>query len=452
MPKAGDAPVVEVPDYWESELANGIEILGVTSTETPTVTLTLGMDGGMLLDPEGKAGTAYLTALLMNETTKHYSNEELASELAKLGSAIRFSTAGRYSQVYVSTLTKHLDETLALLKEKLFNPAFTQEDFDRMKERVVQGLQQQAKTPSSLARRARDLVLFGEENRVSLPDEGTLQTVQNITLEDVKTFYANYYSPDKASIVVVGNLPKKDMVNTLDFIGQWKGNTYEFADYSDFPKYEENQIFLVDSPEAVQSVVFIVDRSLPFDATGDHFKSRLMNFPLGGAFNSRINLNLREDKGFTYGANSGFVGGKTLGWFEASTDLTAANTGDGIAEILKEINRYRTEGVTEEEIAFMRNAFTLSDALEFETPTSKARFLRQLLSYGLDKGYREEQLAIINNIDKKTMDTLAKQYLNLDKMQIIVVGDKAKILPQLNALSMPIIELSVESNTRETLN
>ncbi|APD89261.1 peptidase M16 [Alteromonas mediterranea] len=452
MPKAGDAPVVEVPDYWEAELANGIKILGVTSTETPTVTLTLGMDGGMLLDSEGKAGTAYLTALLMNETTKHYSNEALASELAKLGSSIRFSTAGRYSQVYVSTLTKHLDETLALLKEKLFNPAFTEEDFERMKERVVQGLQQQAKTPSSLARRARDLILFGEDNRVSLPDEGTLETVQSITLDDVKTFYKNYYSPDKASIVAVGNLSKKNMVETLDFIGQWQGNAYEFADYSDFPQYNENQIFLIDSPEAVQSVVYIVDRSLPFDATGEHFKSRLMNFPLGGAFNSRINLNLREDKGFTYGANSGFVGGKTLGWFEVSTDLTAANTGEGIKEILGEIERYRSEGVEKAEIDFMRNAFTLSDALEFETPTSKARFLRQLLSYGLEKGYREAQLDIINNIDKESIDALAKQYLNLDKMQIIVVGDKAKILPQLNALSMPIIELSVEGNTREALN
>ena len=452
MPKAGDAPVVEVPDYWEAELANGIKILGVTSTETPTVTLTLGMDGGMLLDSEGKAGTAYLTALLMNETTKHYSNEALASELAKLGSSIRFSTAGRYSQVYVSTLTKHLDETLALLKEKLFNPAFTEEDFERMKERVVQGLQQQAKTPSSLARRARDLILFGEDNRVSLPDEGTLETVQSITLDDVKTFYKNYYSPDKASIVAVGNLSKKDMVETLDFIGQWQGNAYEFADYSDFPQYNQNQIFLIDSPEAVQSVVYIVDRSLPFDATGNHFKSRLMNFPLGGAFNSRINLNLREDKGFTYGANSGFVGGKTLGWFEVSTDLTAANTGEGIKEILGEIERYRSEGVEKAEIDFMRNAFTLSDALEFETPTSKARFLRQLLSYGLEKGYREAQLDIINNIDKESIDALAKQYLNLDKMQIIVVGDKAKILPQLNALSMPIIELSVEGNTREALN
>ena len=243
MPVAGEAPVVDVPDYWEAELANGIEVLGVTSTETPTVTLTIGMDGGMLLDPEGKAGTAYLTALLMNETTKNYSNEELASELAKLGSAIRFSTAGRYSQIYVSTLTKHLDETLALLQEKLFNPAFSEEDFARMKERVIQGLQQQAKTPSSLARRARDLILFGDENRVSLPDEGTLETVQNITLNDVKSFYANYYSPDKASIVAVGNLSKQSMVNTLDFIGQWQGKTYEFADYSEFPKYDENQIF-----------------------------------------------------------------------------------------------------------------------------------------------------------------------------------------------------------------
>ena len=125
---------------------------------------------------------------------------------------------------------------------------------------------------------------------------------------------------------------------------------------------------------------------------------------------------------------------------------------DKLKEILGEIERYRSECVEKAESDFMRYAFTLSDALEFETPTSKARFLRQLLSYGLEKGYREAQLDIINNIDKESIDALAKQYLNLDKMQIIVVGDKAKIMPQLNALSMPIIELSVESNTRETLN
>lgn len=452
IPQAGKAPVVEVPEFWEATLNNGIKVLGVTSNETPTVTLTLSMDGGMLLEEKSKAGVAYLTALMMNETTQHYSNEALASELAKLGSSIGFSAAGRYSQIYVSTLTKNLDATLNLLKEKMFSPAFKEEDFVRMKERVLQGLQQQAKTPSSLARRARDLVLFGGDNRVSIPDEGTLETIQNITLDDVKAFYAQYYSPSKASVVVVGNLPKAQMVKSIDFIAQWQGSEYEFGDYQDFPVYDSNVIYLVDSPEAVQSVVYVIDRSLPFDATGEHFKTRLMNFPLGGAFNSRINLNLREEKGFTYGANSGFVGGKTIGWFEVSTDLNKANTAEGIKEIFEEIKRYRDEGVTEEEIAFMRNAFTLSDALEFETPTSKARFLRQLLSYDLDKGYRTEQLAIINDIDKATIDALANQYLNLDKMQIIVVGDKAEILPQLNALSIPIIELSVENNAREALN
>ena len=452
MPKAGEAPVVTVPDYWEASLENDIEVLGVTSDETPTVTLTLGMDGGMLLEPKEKAGTAYLTALMMNETTTHFSNEEMANRLAQLGSTIQFSTSGRYSQVYVSTLTKHLDETLALLKEKLFNPAFKEEDFARMKERVLQGLQQQDKTPASLARRARDLILFGAENRVSLPDEGTIETVQNITLEDVKAFYSQYYSPAKASVVVVGNLTKASMVKAIDFLGDWRGNDYTFSEYAAFPNYSDNTIYLVDSPDAVQSVVLVVDRSLPYDATGEHFKTRLMNFPLGGAFNSRINLNLREEKGITYGASSGFVGGKTLGWFEVSSDITSEHTAQGITEILAEINTYREHGVTDAEVEFMRKAFTLSDALAFETPTSKARFLRQLLSYDLDKGYRKKQVEIIHSIDKETINTLAKEYLNLHRMQIIVVGDKATLLPQLNALSMPIVELSVESNTRETLN
>lgn len=452
MPSAGPAPVSKVPDYWERTLRNGIRVLGVTSNETPTVTLTLGMDGGMLLDPKGKAGTAYLTALLMNETTKNYSNEDLANELAKLGSSIGFGTGGRFTQLSVSTLTKNIKPTLALMEEKLFNPAFTEADFSRMKERVLQGLQQQAKTPSSLAQRAKDLILFGEENRVSLPDGGTIASVNEITLDDVKAFYERYYSPEKASMVVVGNLAPEQIMDALDFLNNWEGQDYEFVDYYEFPQYEERNLYLVHSPDAVQSIVYIVDRGLPFDATGEYFKSRLMNFPLGGAFNSRINLNLREDKGITYGASSGFVGGKTLGWFEVSADLTAKDTALGIKEIFAEINAYKEKGVTESEIEFMRNAFTLSDALAFETPSSKARFLRQLLSYDLEKGYRDEQLDIINRIDKAAINRLAKQYLNADKMQIIVVGDKTKILPQLSALNIPMVELSVEDNKREALD
>jgi zinc protease len=177
-----------------------------------------------------------------------------------------------------------------------------------------------------------------------------------------------------------------------------------------------------------------------------------VNFPLGGGFNSRINLNLREDKGITYGANSAFMGGKTLGWFEVGSDLTAANTAQGITEVFNEINQYIDKGATDEEIQFMRNAFTLSDALEFETPNSKARFLRQLQSYGLEKGYRTEQIEIINSISKDEINALAKQYLSTDALQVIVVGDKNAILEQLESLNMPIIELSVDTNSREKIN
>lgn len=443
MPEAGPVPVVKVPEYWESTIAPGITVLGITSDETPTVTFSLSMEGGMLLDPEGKAGTAFLTALMMNESTKQYSNEAMANELAKLGSSISFSAAGRYTQVYVSSLTKNIDATLALLEEKLFSPAFLPEDFARLKERVLQGMQQQQKTPSVLAKRARDLVLFGKDNRVSYPDEGTLASIQSISLDDVKAFYQQYYSPAKASIVTVSDLSQSQVSRSLSFLSQWQGDDYDIEGYAPFPEYEKQNLFLVDKPGAVQSVVYVVKRSLKYDATGEYFRARLMNFPLGGAFNSRINLNLREDKGYTYGASSSFLGGKTLGWFEVSTDLTAANTADGINEIFSEINQYRENGMTGQELTFMRNAFTLSDALDYETPGSKARFLRQLQSFNLPDDYRTTQVEILRNIDTDTLQALAKKHLTTETMQVIVVGDKETLMPQLEALAIPVTEMTV---------
>lgn len=445
VPQAGPIPTVNVPRYWQTDVKPGIPLMGVTSKETPTVTMTISMEGGMLLDPEGKAGTANMTALMMNESTQNFSNEAMANELAKLGSSISFSAGGRYTQVYVSSLTKNLPATLKLLEEKLFHPAFSESDFSRMKERILQSMQQQLKNPSVLARRARDYVLYGNNNRVSLPDEGTMESLQNISLDDVKAFYQHYYSPAKASMVVVSDLSKDDVVNSMRFLSDWQGEDYTFSEYAPFPEYDQQNVFFVNSPDAVQSVVYIVKRANPFDATGTYFKTRLMNFPLGGAFNSRINLNLREDKGYTYGAQSSFMGGKTLGWFEAQADLTAQNTADGIHEMLSEMNTFRDNGMTAEELAFMRNAFTLSDALEYETPTSKAAFLRQLQSYHLDNDYRAQQTKIIKAITLDELNGLAKQELDTGKMQIIVVGDKQIVWPQLESMKLPVTELSLES-------
>ena len=442
-PPAGPAPTVEVPEFWKTKLAPAIDMLGVTSEETPTVTLTLNLEGGMLLDPLEKAGLAYMTAAMMNESTQNYTNEALSNELAKLGSAIRFSASGRYTQVSVSTLTKNLDETLVLLNEKLFSPAFLESDFERLKARMEQSLQQSMRNPDYMANRAKEMVLYGDNTRVSLPASGTLETIANITLDDVKAFYDTFYTPSHASIVVVSDLSQVEMASALSFLSEWQVRDYEIPTFSDFPDYKQPKVFLVDNPNAVQSVVYMVKRAMTFDATGEYFLSRLMNFPLGGAFNSRINLNLREDKGYTYGASTSFIGGKTLGWFEAQANVTAVNTVDAIKEMMKEIKNYRENGITDAELQFMQNAFTLSDALEYETPASKVAFLRQLLAYDLPDDYREKQTALIRNVTTKELSEVAKSQLNIDDMQIIVVGDAASLQEPLKALGLPVESLSL---------
>lgn len=442
VPEAGPAPVVNVPEFWRDTFANGMQIIGVSSDETPTVSFTLDMDGGMLLDPMEKAGLSQLTAMMMNETTQSFSNEAMSNALAKLGSSISFSSNGRYSQVFVSSLTENFDATLDLLKEKLFRPAFLETDFNRLKQQVIDGINSQATNPSALAERATSLVLWGKENRISLSQTGTADTISNITLEDVKTFYSTYYVPAKSTLVMVGDVSQEKLISRLGFLADWQGPDYTIPGYGSFPEYQSNHIYLVDVPGATQSTVRMVSRSLPYDATGDYFHAQLMNFPLGDDFNSRINQNLREDKGYTYGAYSSFNGGKSLGWFEAGAELKQQYTQAGIQELMKEINQYKQQGITEAELSFMQNAFTLSEALEYETPMDKAAFLRRLVAYNLPSNYKQTQKSIILNIAKPELDNIAGRLLNTNDLQIIIVGDKQVLKPQLDALAMPVHEVS----------
>nr|WP_240485097.1 pitrilysin family protein [Aestuariibacter salexigens] len=444
VPMAGPNPAVTLPELWHATLENGIAVTGTLSTETPTTSITLSMEGGPLLDPVDKAGLASLTALMMNESTTARRGEDMSNALALLGSRVRFSANGRFIQVRVSSLTKHLDETLTLMDEMLFSPAFDQQEFNRLKQQMLQSMQQQANDPSYLANRARDRVMFGENNRVSLPDTGTIKTLQTITLDDVKQFYHQYVSPSRASIVVVGDTAKHNVLEKLTFLGAWQGLDYVIPEFNTFPQYSQSSIYLVDKPDAAQSVVKLVKRDIPFDATGEHFMSKLMNFPLGGMFNSRINLNLREDKGYTYGAYSRFNAGKTLGVFEAGAELNKDKTLEGINEILAEINRYQQSGPTGEELVLLRNAYTQADALNYETPWAKAGFIRQLMVFGLDADFPRQQQRIIRSVTRDQLTELAQRKLDTQTMQIIVVGDKSELLPTLEQLNRPIEVMQLE--------
>ncbi len=443
IPTAGPNPVVKVPEYSRINFENGIELLSHSTDETPTVSLLLSLEGGPLLDPIDKAGLAAFTAQMMNESTLTSSNEQIANQLELLGSRVSFNAAGRFTQIRVSALVKNLDETLSILKEKLFSPAFLEADFLRIKESLDQQLQQAIKNPSVLANRAVSKLMYGEKNRISRPDSGTRQTLANIQLEDVKNFYSRFYSPKHANLVIVGAIDQNSVKEKLSFLIDWQGPDYQIPEFEPFPEYQTSSIYLVDKKDAAQSIVKLVKRALPYDPHGTHFKSKLMNFPLGGMFNSRINLNLREDKGYSYGAYSSFIGGKSLGRFVASANVKKENTADSIAELIKEISKFQQAGMTEQELKSMRSAYTQSEALNYETPSDKATFLNHLLTYGLKREYREKQGEIISTISATELNELASELLKVEAMQIIVVGDKNILMPQLEELQIPIVDYDV---------
>lgn len=440
IPRAGKNPIIKVPSLWKKHYNNGLEVIGTKNSETPTISLLLSLEGGPLLDSIDKAGLASLTAALMEEGTTNYSKESLSNELAKLGSDISVGASGRNTYIRVSSLTKNVEATINLMLDVMFNPAFKQQAFDRVKNQLVQGLKQGLKNPRNIAARARKQILFGTNNRVGLPDSGTISTVSSLTLNDVKQFYQHYFSPKHSSLVIVGDIEKSDILAKLEYLAQWQGKNYSIPTYHTFPQINGKQIYFVDVPNAKQANIDLVRRAMPFDVIGKYFKANLMNYPLGGAFNSRINLNLREDKGYTYGAHSGFSGGKTLGMFSAGASVKQEHTLDAMLEVEKELDHYKKAGMTETEIEFMRQAISQNEALSYETPRQKGGFLRQLMQYHLSENYGEQQTAIINHISLKTLNKLANKELT-QAMQWIVVGDGQVVKPQLEKLALPIIPL-----------
>ena len=442
VPKAGINPVVTVPEYWTQSLPNNIEIIGHQTTETPTVTLTLSMEGGPLLDPIAKAGVASMTAAMLNESTLNHSAEEISNQLALLGSSISFSAGGRYTQMSVSSLKKNFNKTLALAKERLFKPGLKVDEFNLLKQQTLQAMQQQLNDAESLSSRAVSQLMYGLKNRIGVPNSGTIESINALTLEDIKAFYQEFYTSAKASVVIVGDITQEEAMSELSFLTSWSNAPYQIPPYEEFPELSTDTIYLVDKPGAEQSIITFFKRAKPYDALGENFRLNLMNFALGGHFNSRLNLNLREDKGYTYGAYSNFYGGKSLGGFEMGASVSQENTYAAITELIFELDRYQRDGMTNEEVNSMRLAYTQSDALSYETPIDKAGFLIHMQTYGLADNYRTQQLDIIKTIDLNQLNRLADG-LKVKGLALVVVGDAAVLKPQLEKLERKIEALTV---------
>ena len=446
VPPAGGNPTIALPAIWRGELKNGVRVLGARNAEVPTTALSLRLEVGQRHESLAKLGLAALTAGMLNEATELSSNEELSDRLQKLGATIAFAADDDHTIANVRSLTENLDQTLAILAEKLLQPKFDPADFARLKAQTLQAIEASKKEAASTADVVFQKLLFGNDNVISHPNVGTSDTVAALTLEDVRAFYASHYSPAVASIVVVSDLDSEAMREKLSVLDHWQGAQVADAPLKAFPDTGQTQIYLVDKPAAAQSEIRIGKRSLHFDATGEYYRAGLANFVLGGAFNSRINLNLREDKGYTYGARSGFYGQKDYGAFIAQAGVRTDATAAAIREFESEIRGYAKDGITTDELAFTRNAIGQRDARNYETPRQKVSFLSRILVYDLADDFVDRQNEILATIAAADLNAVAAQHLRMDDMIIVVVGDAAVVQPELEALGYEIVHLDADGN------
>ncbi len=438
QPVPGTNPLVDLPPIWDTRLANGVRLLAVPNTETPTVTIRAVFAMGQRDEPRGKAGLASLTTALMAEATLQRSSAEFSEALERIGAAVNVSSGQYESSVTLNVLSKHLDAGITLMMERLLEPAFTEEDFTRVKAQLMESLMQARKSGPSLANRAMGAVLAGPEHPLSYPSSGLPSTVNAIALEDVRAFYAAHIPGRLQGVLVSTSLSQEDLLPRLSAFAEIETVEFYREPVEGLPEQSGRTLYLVNKDAAAQSTLRMGYPSLKYDALGDYYLANLMNFNLGGTFDSRINLNLREDKGYTYGISSGFSGGKELGSFRISSEVNKQATTDSIREVLTELEEYSARGMTEDEYGFMQNAIGQRDARAYETPGAKLGLLSQILRHDLPLDYRKLQKNLLRETDRETLNELAGRLIDADNMAIVVVGDIPEIRPELETLGIPI--------------
>jgi len=450
MPGSSGNPVVTVPAYWQEKIAGSVRAIGTKSDEIPVVTLQLKFKGGKMMDAyqPTKIGTANLFSSMMDEDTKNYSAEAFSVALEKLGSSIDVYTDEDATVVNVRSLKKNLDKTLVLLEERLLRPKFTEEAFEMNKKRTVESIKNAMNRPNYIAGTIYPKVLYGADNVLGWSSTGTVQTISNIQLADVENYYSNYFSRNDAQVIVVGDVGKEDILPKLAFLQNLSDKEVKLPELKQAPQVAKTKIYFVNVPNAAQTefrVGYVT--GLKFDALGDYYKAGVMNYSLGGAFNSRLNLHLREEKGWTYGARGSFDGNKYTGDYSFSAGIRADATDSALADVMRIITDFRSKGVTSEELEFTRSSMGQSDARKYEAAFQKAGFLSRILDYNLPSTFTKDQNTLLSQLKLAEVNQLASRYTpDPAKVNIVLVGDKAKVWDSLQKLGYDMEELDRDGN------
>jgi zinc protease len=444
QPAPAAARPFRAPEVWRSTLANGTEVLGTRYDELPLTNVELHVPAGRLQEDPAHLGLASLTADLLDEGTRRLTSTELDDAFDALGANFSVSARDDDLVLALNVLDAHLDEAVALLEEVLLEPRLDQRDFERLKKERLTNIGVRADNIRSITGDAWNALMFGRESVQGLPSVGTAETVGRLTVADASGFWKEHATPHGSRLIYVGARDAAGVAKLFGTLaGRWREGKAVAASAprpAPTPAAAGRRVYLVDKPGAAQSEIRIGHPSVSaLDPAFD--KLEVLNYVLGGGFSSRINLNLREDKGYTYGARSGFAGDLRPGPFTASAGVHTAVTAPSVTEFLKELERIRS-GVTAEELAFARSAMLQGMDRRFESTRALATYLDELGRYDRADDFLVQRRAMIETIGADELARLAAEYLHPERMTILVVGDKQKILPDLQALNLgEIVEL-----------
>jgi len=397
--------------------------------------MNLVLKTGAAADPQDRPGLASMTAAMLDEGTKTRSSLDISNQLAAIGSNL--STGADFDSTGVSmlTLARHLPEALDIFTDVIKNPAFPEEELTRQRQQRLTALLQRRDNADAIAGVVYASLLYGINHPYGHPTVGNETSVKAITPDDIRRFYETYYRPNNAALIVVGDVKPATLIPQLEraFTG-WKSANVPAVNISAPPTRNAAHIYMVDRPGAAQSVLNIGQVGVP-RSSPDYFPLLVMNHMLGGQFTSRVNLNLRENKGYTYGARTAFDFRRGAGPFMASAGVQTAVTSESITEFLRELRGIRGEiPVTPQELEFSKQSLIRGFPRGFETPEQIAGRLSAVVLYGLPDSYFNNYMAQVRAVTLADIERVANKYLDPSRMAILVVGDRRVIESHLRSL------------------
>lgn len=442
-PPPGLSRDYQFPKFFRHSLANGLQLIVAPVRKLPVVSVMVVVDATALDDPLGKEGTAQLTAEALREGTLVRDGLHVTLDLEKLGTSLETGADWDSTIASMTVLTDRLGPAFRILAEVLTSPIFPEEEIQRLKAERLAERMQLLEEPRGLADESFARFLYAPGNRYAEPISGGSTSVSAISRDDVTAFYQRNYVPESSTLILAGDITAEDAIQLAEStLGEWRGRRDRLVHLPDQPSRISRAVKIVAKPDAAQSEIRIGHAGVP-RSHPDYFRIVVMNAVLGGLFSSRINLNLREVHGYTYGASSSYDWRRHSGPFVIATAVQSEVTGEAIIETFREIDRMRTEEISDDERTLAASYLEGVFPIRYETTSAIASALANLVIFDLPENYYDTYRASITAVTTGNILDAARTHVRAGELQVVVVGNPKLVCGPVEALSIGPMDVQV---------